>query len=71
VLEFRFGGEDGGFGVGREGKAPRDCNTEAFRYLSATMQALVIKSFPEALHAKLRKLAAAPLFGLRGVNVIP
>ncbi len=31
----------------------------AFRYLLATMPALVIKSFPEALHAKLRQIAAA------------
>lgn len=35
------------------------------------MPALVIKSFPEDLHADKHLLAAAPLFGLRGVNVIP
>lgn len=32
---------------------------EAFRYLSATMATLVIKSFPEELHAKLKAMAAA------------
>ena len=30
-----------------------------FRYHSVTMPALVIKSFPEALHARLRQMAAA------------
>jgi hypothetical protein len=34
-------------------------NSEAERYLSATMPALVIKSFPEVLHAKLRQFATA------------
>jgi plasmid stability protein len=29
------------------------------RYISAAMPTLVIKSFPESLHAKLRQLAAA------------
>lgn len=32
---------------------------EAFHHLIATMAALVIKSFPEELHAKLRQTAAA------------
>ena len=31
----------------------------AFHHLFVTMPALVIKSFPEALHAKLRQIAAA------------
>jgi hypothetical protein len=35
------------------------CTTEVKCYLSATMPALVIKSFPEDLHAKLRQIAAS------------
>lgn len=35
------------------------CKTEALSNLSVTMPALVIKSFPEALHVKLRQIAAA------------
>jgi hypothetical protein len=35
------------------------CQKEAKRYLPSTMPALVIKSFPEDLHAKLRKIAVA------------
>jgi len=35
------------------------CHWEAKGYLFATMPTLVIKSFPEDLHAKLRQIAAA------------
>ena len=38
---------------------PDACITEAKRYLFATMPALVIKSFPEDLHARLRQIAAS------------
>lgn len=36
-----------------------DCEKEALGHLLATMPALVIKSFPDALHTKLRQMAAA------------
>jgi hypothetical protein len=36
----------------------RTCIKEAKRYLPATMPALVIKSFPETLHVRLRQIAA-------------
>jgi plasmid stability protein len=36
-----------------------DCEKEAWGQLLATMPALVIKSFPDALHTKLRQMAAA------------
>ena len=35
------------------------CVTDAFRHHQAIMPALVIKSFPEPLHAKLRQIATA------------
>ena len=37
----------------------KSCKTEALSHRFATMATLVIKSFPEALHAKLRQFAAA------------
>ncbi len=43
-------------------KAPNGnggCKPEALSNLPVTMPALVIKSFPETLHAKLRQIAAA------------
>lgn len=45
--------------LAKAGARNRACDTEAKRYLLPTMPALVIKSFPEALHAKLRQIAAS------------
>lgn len=44
---------------GRSRGEPASCKKGALRYPPSTMPALVIESFPEELHAKLRRIAAA------------
>lgn len=50
----------GGIGQGGRGslKDVRGCKPVALRHHLAAMPALVIKSFPEALHSRLRQMAA-------------
>lgn len=65
VVEHARGGgaEAGDHGIegqpSRHDRETHACPRDAFRYLFATMPALVIESFPEALHARLTQMAAA------------